>query len=284
MTQQNYMIQTLDKMRPEIESQMPSIVDDKDKYFKNTIIAIKRNPDLLSYTFNQNSCVKLITEVEKLARVGIQIGGIHPQAYIVPMKGSPVAIPTATGYKFVVTSGKHALFKHIDVFPIYKGDTFDLNEADGVFSKHETSGDTFDRKDDEFVGFVIVAEMTDEFENKKIARKVTRSTIETVRSHSPVFNAYVNKKIPKYKCTWETDFMSMAEKAAVKKFLKPYVSMCEGLAELDEMDQSDNENHEDIESKVNSIDVNAYSEGTIIDVEPEKKNDEVTQSDIEDLL
>ena len=262
---QNYWVDTIKERKNDISQLMPTIIENKDDFFKNTEIAIKRDPDLLKYTWNQTSCVKLVTEIEKLARIGLTIGGHKPQAYIVPFGDNPVAIPTANGYKFVVTAGKLPLFKSVELYKIFKDDKFELDEANGVFNKIEKSGANFNVNENDFAGFVFVGILKT---GEKVVKKVTRNTIDNQ-----------HKRFSKQKSgsIWTDHYMRMAEKSAIKHVLSDYIFMCEGLANMEDFDGM--QYNQTSEEKSNLIDAEAFTVPAPKEDQPEKKPDDKNEDD-----
>lgn len=242
---QNYWVDTIKERKNDISQLMPTIIENKEDFFKNTEIAIKRDPDLLKYTWNQTSCIKLVTEIEKLARIGLTIGGHKPQAYIVPFGDNPVAIPTANGYKFVVTAGKLPLFKSVELYKIFKDDKFELDEANGVFNKMEKSGADFNVNENDFAGFVFVAIFKD---GEKVVKKITRNTIDNQHKR---FSKQANG------ATWTNHYMRMAEKSAIKHALSDYIYMCEGLANMEDFEGVQYKQTTEEKSKI--IDADAFT-------------------------
>jgi recombinational DNA repair protein RecT len=245
---------TMKSMQTDFERIIPAqYVSDPKKYLTNTLRSIQRNPELMKYTYNKGTCIKLVLEVEKLARVGLQIGGNRPQAYIVPFRSSPVAIPTADGYKFIVTSGKNPLFKKVSLHPIYKDDKIELDEPNGIFKKKQSSGSNFNDDPKDFQGFVFVGVNHD---GEKTVRKVTKNEIEQHRKFSPQKEGNI----------WKNHYMRMAEKTAYKHVLRDYIYLCEGLANIDELEVINNE--KTIQDKKKTLDANNFSQPTKT-IEPE---------------
>jgi len=263
-------ISTMQGMQKEIEGVLPAnYITDKKKYLKNTLRAIQRNPDLMQYTYQKSTCFKLVFEIEKLARVGLQIGGTRPQAYIVPFKSHPCAIPTADGYRFIVTAGKNPLFKKVNLYPIYKGDKFDLDESNGIFKKKESTGDNFNKDIKDFQGFVFVAES---FDNDKTVKKVTKNDIEQHRRFSP----------SKEGAIWKNHYMRMAEKTAYKHVLRDYVGLCEGLSIIDELERE--REKETPTEKSTALNADSFSQpAPVIENKKEEKKKESSVSDALDI-
>jgi phage RecT family recombinase len=253
--QENYWLATLENNKKTIESIMPPIVEDKEKFFANTTLAIKRNPDLMKYTFDKQSCLLLVVEIEKLARLGLSIGGVRPQAYIIPFGNRPTAIPTADGYKFMVTSGANAIFSDIRLHHIYKGDSFTLDESNGIFEKIQTTADCFEtEKEDNFVGIVFVGTKKN---GDKIVQKVTKTEIEHHRRFSP----------QKEGSMWKNHYMRMAEKTAIKHILRDFVYVCEGIATIEEFES--NQVKESVNEKTKKIKTDSFEIPASVIVESE---------------
>jgi len=271
--QQNYLMTVLKKDR--LISTIPSIVSDKNKYYENTINAIRRDPQLLQFTYDQATCIRLVTEIEKLARVGLTIGGIRPQAYIISFKNKkgdliPTTIPTSDGYKFIVTSGKNPLFSNVNLHEIYENDeNMKLDEGNGIFENPISLKDINNR------GLIIAYVFDGMMANGKRILKII--TLKTIFEH---------KNFSKSDSIWNAHFKRMCEKTAYKHVLRDFIYICEGLANLDEIDPTfdiDNQQHDE---KVNTINKDAFKTAAPQEEtqEVKKKNETKKEKDIIEII
>jgi len=149
--------------------------------------------------------------------MGLQIGGQVPQAYIVPMQETAELIPTAAGYRFIVTSEQAVLQDYIQK-PVYDGDSVKIDAMTGEV-KHEI--DITDKKR-KLVG--IYAVFT-ELDGTKHADYISLGDIIEIRDKWSRKN-----KEGQWSKAWRNAETAMCMQKAAKHFLKPYAAQKEGLS------------------------------------------------------
>ena len=267
--QKNYFLETLHEDK--LTQIIPSIVVDKNKYFESIKNAILRDNNLLQYTYNKESCIKLVCQLEKLARVGLTIGGINPQAYIVGYNSKKYGlvlstIPTADGYKFIATTGKNAIFKNITLHEIHENDNkMFIDEGQGKFENPQTIESL--KNKGKIVGYVFDGVKQDGF------RVLKYVSIEDIEFHKQ----FTKQDLSKPDAFWNKHYKRMCEKTAIKHVLRDFIYVCEGLANIEEIEEYEDHDKMSNKEKAEAIEVNGFEvlENEVKEnnsTEPENKN------------
>jgi len=257
----------------DVSKYTPSIVSDKKKYFDNIVAAVKRDTDLLKYLNTREDVIKLISQLEKLARVGLTIGGIKPQAYIIGFNTknglSLATIPTADGYKFIASTGKNAIFKNITLHEIHQNDKeMHLDEGNGIYENPQTILSLSQRGD--IIGYVFDGMKQDGFRVLKFI------SIEVIDEH---------KKFSKQDHFWKTHYKRMCEKTAIKYVLRDFIYVCEGLANMEELEDYGDSQNMTHQEKADAIDADSFIDTPPIEKKSDfKKEAAETKKDVGDII
>ena len=218
---------------------------------------ILENKDLAAMAATKDGATKILLCLSRALQMGLQIGGVIPQAYIVPMFAQggqkPVLIPTIDGYRFVALSDPPIL-KDFFISPVYEkevGNGFRIDMPNGKVEGHYVylGGDR-----GKMIGVYGILTHLDD---TKTAQWMPIQDIENVRNHhSTSWKAYKADKMPADKCAWVTDSDMMAIKTAGKRFLEPYVALKEGLNMVLNVDDEESNvtepDNRNIKDRVNS--------------------------------
>jgi recombinational DNA repair protein RecT len=210
-------------------SYMPKNID-IDMYFKRSLINILENKDLAQMSQTKDGAGKIIQCLAKALQMGLQIGGVIPQAYVVAMYTKdgmkPTLIPTIDGYRFVALSDPPIL-KDFFISAVYEKEVdkgFRIDMPNGKVEGHFVYMGVDRGK------LIGVYAILTHLNGTTTAGWMPRQDIDNVRNnHSPSYKAFKAGKMPSDKCAWETDYDMMAIKTAGKRFLEPYVALKEGL-------------------------------------------------------
>jgi len=198
------------------------LAEEKEIYFKRALVSIMHTEGLNGLISTEKGASSILYCISQALQMGLQLGGHIPQAHIVPYKDKAELVPTAEGYKFIALC-EPKIIKDFHVRSVHENEKFEIDYAENTV-KHSYDGK---KPKGQLVG--VWARIVD-LRGNKIIEYMARHEIEEIRNnHSKSYQAYANKKIPKQLCAWETDFNQQAMKTAVKRFLKPFVSLKEGL-------------------------------------------------------
>jgi recombinational DNA repair protein RecT len=250
----------------------------QDIYFKRALINIFENDDILALSQTEVGAKSILRCLAAALQMGLQIGGQIPQAYVVamPVKDKTsgkyikkaTLIPTLAGYKFIALSDPPIL-QDVFISAAYEKETISINKPAGIVNHELSLGE--DRG--KLVG--VYAILTN-LNGTVRADWMSRKEIENVRNtRSPSYKAFLDKKLSRDNCTWETDFDQQAIKTAGKRFLKPYAALKEGLYMALACDEEKTVNpvEGDIEDRVGQ----ALDNVNIIEVEPETEETEAKE-------
>lgn len=245
MSNENQLVTLVKTKQPDLWQVKASYLTEKqDVYFKRTLLNIFEDKNLIALTNDKKGAHSLLMCISRALQMGLQIGGQVPQAYIVAMGETAQLIPTAAGYRFIVTSEPPVLMDYIQK-PVYEGDNVTIDAMTGEI-KHEIRITDTKRK---LIG--IYAQFT-ELDGSKHADYISRGDIESIRDKW--------SKQPEGKA-WKNAFEAMAMQKAAKHFLKPYAALKEGLAMALAIEETEENNNADV----------AFSDTDYIIVDEEKK-------------
>ena len=271
------------KTRP---AYMPSVK--KEMYFQKAIMHISNQETLKPLTATKEGLFQIYLSLCKAVQLGMNVGGIRPHAYIVPRKkylkgggwnGEYIAtfIPTQDGYRYVVTTGKTAIFKDVLWGVVRAGyDKFQIKESTGEII-HDS--DPIKTAKGEILGIWVKCVRINR-DDIDIVKFITIEKINGIRDRYSDSYKYAVKSGKKEGSPWQTDYEEQCIKTAIKSVLKHYISKCEGIAQLDEIEAAEAEEYnnmdmsERMDNKLDKVIENQTETETIpaekiINVEPE---------------
>jgi phage RecT family recombinase len=197
--------------------------DGAELYFQRVLMMVKESEQLVKISQTPAGAQSIFLCIWKALQMGLQIGGQIPHAYIVGYGEKATLIPTADGYKFIALSDP-ATLKNFQARPVYDGENFRLNYVTGEVL-HEYDGKT---PRGHMLG---VYGVITELDGSTRAEYMSIADIHAIRDRrSSAWKAYQDGKIKEDRCPWATDHDMLAIKTAIKRFLKPYAALKEGLA------------------------------------------------------
>lgn len=222
--QKNALMVMVNEKKETLRSLFPSYMKDinYDVFLKRSLLSIFENKDLVKISKTQVGAHSLYMCLVHASETGLQIGGLHPHAYIVPFGEEAVMIPTAAGYRFIVRVENPVLIDYIQK-AVYDGDNCHIDAMTGDI-KHEIAITEAKRK---LIGIYAVFV---ELNGTRHADYISRGEIESIRDKW--------SKQPKGKA-WENSFEAMAMNKAAKHFLKPYADQKEALNRVLVLDNDD---------------------------------------------
>lgn len=129
----------VEKMLAHYEDQLwalrPSFIKDEARkaYFTKLMANISNEDNLKPLFQSRKGLFTLYKTVSKAVELGLNIGGVRPHAYILPYGETASLIPSADGYRFVVTAGENPIFREVDHGIVRKGDSnFKIDESNGL--------------------------------------------------------------------------------------------------------------------------------------------------------
>ena len=225
--------------------------DKKEAYFARATMNIMANEDLAKIANTEPGALSILIAIGKALQVGVQIGGIVPQAHLIPFGNNVELCVTAEGYKFIALSDPPIL-KDFYLGVYYEGDSLSINEGTGEVD-HKTGLTDKKRR---LMG--VYCKLT-ELNGSKRAKYMSRGEIEEVRDK---FSKQPNGK------AWIGSFDQMAVKVAGKRFLKPYTALKEAFMMLEEMEEDSPPDNRGIEDRCDDILTNAIPVDLPAVVEP----------------
>lgn len=203
----------------------PNVKADFDTWTKRAMVEVTTNENLRGVIGTKTGVMSIYSGLAKAATMGLQIGGQFPHAYLVPKGGVAVLMPSQDGYIFATTYGPGAIFT-VDpqLHEVYEKDRVLINEKEGRWEHQYPENNPFvDRG--KLVGFFTVLEFKD---GRRGIPYIRIGEVEAIE------NAYGQKGSPMY----QKSLIDAHRKTAMKKMLKPYVKICEGLAMLMQLDEA----------------------------------------------
>lgn len=240
-------------------SYMPSIK--KEMYFQKAIMHISNQESLKPLTASREGLFQIYLSLCKAVQLGMNVGGIRPHAYIVPRKkyekgqwkGEYIAtfIPTQDGYRYVVTTGKTAIFKDVIWGVVRAGyDKFQIKESTGEIIHNS---DPIKTAKSEILGIWVKCVRINK-DDIDIVKFITIEKINGIRDRYSDSYKYAVKNKNNSGSPWQTDYEEQCIKTALKSVLKHYISKCEGIAQLEEIEAAEAEeyNNKDIPERMDS--------------------------------
>jgi recombination protein RecT len=190
----------LQKRLPRIRELMPTnSAISAEKLCRVTLLAINTNPTLL--TCSPESIYAAMLES---ARLGLEIGGAMPHAYLVPYKGKA---QFQVGYRgmieLVIRSGSA---KDVNIEYVHEGDTFQREM--GIHGKWTHIANNDPKRESNPITHVYVEFL---LPDDRIKRHVM--TTEEINDHAARYSQAVNAKDGPWKTAWK----AMAAKTVIKQ-------------------------------------------------------------------
>jgi len=235
----------LEKSRDAIWKQKANwLSQEKSSWFERALVYISGESYLLQSMGSKEGQFAVLKCLMNACSLGLQFGGMYPQAYIVPFAGVPTLIPTAAGLKSIVLSNP-AVVASINSSLIYTNDKCSIDLAAGQvvhsFDPIRHSG----KRGDCVGGYAIVTDL-------KGYNHVTYMGLEDINRSRDMSPSW---KKSKDGSVWGKFWPEMAEKTIIKKAVKPFLPMKDSRLQAIE--------EEDDRTVLNSDDLEAYQEMNI---------------------
>lgn len=202
----------------------PNVASEFDTWTKRALVDITTNENLRPVIQTREGVHSIYSALSKAATMGLQVGGQFPQAYLVPKSGKAVLMPSADGYIFMTTYGPGAIFSvEPQLHEVYDQDKLAIREAEGKWI-HEYPNDNPLGERGKLIGYFTVLEFKD---GRRAIPYVRIAEIEAIEK------GYGNTGSTMY----QKSLVDAHRKTAMKKMLKPYAKLCEGLAMLMSLDE-----------------------------------------------
>ena len=255
------------------DARSPLLPDDQKKsYFTRLILNVSNNEKLQPLLQNRQGLFSIYNCMSQAIQLGLNIGGIRPQAQIIGFAGKAQLIPTSDGLRWAVISEPNPLFKDVISRIIYENEEFSIDFAAGEVIHN------YDGKKERGQWRGVFTKLVN-FDGSSEVFYMSRKEVEKIRdSYSKSYGAF---KAGKTKSSpWQDSPEEMAKKTHQKQVLKPYVSQKEALSAMYEMENDaainqDDYNSQSVDDRMGARMDNINNEKeTIIQAEPEpKKND-----------
>lgn len=199
----------------------PNVRSDFSTWMQRAVVEVTTSDTLREVIRSKDGIYSIYQGLAKAATLGLQIGGQFPHAYFVPKGGRAALMPSQDGYIFACTYGPGSILATPPVLmEVYDKDEFTIRGSDVVhnFQPFKDRG--------KLVGFYTVLEFKD---GRRAVRTVTMDEVDRIEK------AYGSTGSPAY----QKSKIDMDRKTAMKKMLKPFVKICEGLAMLMQMEDGD---------------------------------------------
>jgi recombination protein RecT len=188
----------LDRVKAALEKILPKHVT-PERMIKVVLSATARNPDLLKCT--RQSIVRAVMQA---AELGLEIGGLLGEAYLVPYNEQVRCI---IGYRgFIKLARQSGEIDAIDAHPVYEGDVFDVNFAESTIA-HSPGDLTRNREEGRILAFYAIARYRRGFKQIDV---MTLGEVNKIRARSKAAN----------KGPWVDDFVEMGRKTVVRRLSK----------------------------------------------------------------
>lgn len=149
--------------------------------------------------------MSLISALKNLALVGYTLNPVRKQGYLVPMGKAVVFMPSYMG--LVDELAASGLVKKIEAHPVFEGEEFEIKLGTGGYLRHKP--DPWGKREKENLKgcywYAILVDGTEMFDT------LPASEIEKIRKRAPS---------AKNSSPWDTDYIEMARKTAVRNGYK----------------------------------------------------------------
>lgn len=200
----------------------PNVKDGWLTWSKRAIVEIANRDELAPVLATKMGMFSIYKCLAKAATMGLQIGGVFPQAYFMPKEGKAELVVTAEGYAFSAAHGPGAVLKSTpELVRVYEKDEFGVDTAKGAVHHG------FDPRKDrgKHTGWYMRLEYTDG--HMEIAY-VTAEKIEQIVQNYSRQKTNANTLMPAFAKSPE----EMRDKTAAKRLLRKPAREAEGLAML----------------------------------------------------
>jgi recombination protein RecT len=189
--------EALERIKPALEAVLPKHIT-ADRILKVVLSATARNPSILKCSV-QSIC----RAVMQAGELGLEIGGLLGEAYIVPYKDEAVCIPGYRGLiKLARQSGEIAT---ISARVVYRDDDFVVDLAEETISHHPKFDG--DRDDKDLTAAYCIVRYKDGGRQIDV---MTRRELEKTRARSKASS----------NGPWVTDFPEMCRKTVTRRACK----------------------------------------------------------------
>lgn len=213
----------LSKMGEEIKAiAAPNVHGGWETWSKRALVEIANREELAPILASRAGMFSVYKCLAKAATMGLQIGGVFPQAYFMPKEGKAELVVTAEGYSFSAAHGPGAVLRSTpELVRVHERDEFRIDTAKGLVHHG------FDPRKDrgKHVGWYMRLEYTD---GHIEIPYVTTEKVQQIIDRYSRKETNSGKPMPSFAKSPE----EMADKTAAKKLLRKPAREAEGLAML----------------------------------------------------
>ena len=222
------------------ESRAEYLKTEQPRYFEKAMLYIAQQESLVQLIGTQEGRTSIMSCLISACQLGLEFGGMYPQAYIVPFKQKcsdgkyhkvGTLIPSAVGYKTIAMTEPRVI---MDAFTrcVYSNEDCRIDFSSGRVH-HEFDVIKHGGNKGDFLGVYATVYTMDDLQ---VPLYMSKKDIEAVRNSTPTYKAGYKSD------AWEQHFEAMAQKTVMKKALKPFVTTKSALASLYQRD-GENANH-----------------------------------------
>lgn len=198
-TKQQNLKELFEKSKGAIAAVLPKHVT-ADRLMKIALSLTSKDGNLLAC--NQMSVLRCVVGA---ASVGLEVGGLLGEAYLVPFKGECTLI---IGYKGLIKLARQSgEIKSIRARVVYKSDEFQVEYGLRETITHKPNLESSDLKDEDIIAVYAVAEFK---EGEPQFEVMTRAQVDKIRGRSASANSG----------PWVTDYAEMAKKTVIRRLSK----------------------------------------------------------------
>jgi len=198
-TKQQNLKELFEKSKGAIAAVLPKHVT-ADRLMKIALSLTSKDGNLLAC--NQMSVLRCVVGA---ASVGLEVGGLLGEAYLVPFKGECTLI---IGYKGLIKLARQSgEIKSIRARVVYKSDEFQVEYGLRETITHKPNLESQDLKDEDIIAVYAVAEYKDGEPQFEV---MTRAQVDKIRGRSASANSG----------PWVTDYAEMAKKTVIRRLSK----------------------------------------------------------------
>lgn len=198
-TKQQNLKELFEKSKGAIAAVLPKHVT-ADRLMKIALSLTSKDGNLLAC--NQMSVLRCVVGA---ASVGLEVGGLLGEAYLVPFKGECTLI---IGYKGLIKLARQSgEIKSIRARVVYKADEFQVEYGLRETITHKPNLESQDLKDEDIVAVYAIAEYKDGEPQFEV---MTRAQVDKIRGRSASANSG----------PWVTDYAEMAKKTVIRRLSK----------------------------------------------------------------
>lgn len=217
----------LSKMGEEIKAiAAPNVHGGWETWSKRALVEISNREELAPILATRAGMFSIYKCLAKAATMGLQIGGVFPQAYFMPAQGKAELVVTAEGYSFSAAHGPGAVLRSTpELVRVYERDEFRIDTAKGLVHHG------FDPRKDrgKHAGWYMRLEYTDA--HVEIAY-VSAEKVQQIIDRYSRKDTKAGGLMPSFAKSPD----EMADKTAAKKLLRKPAREAEGLSMLLSLD------------------------------------------------